>query len=47
LRANLERGVYGPLSSHSAALTIDTSDFGRVDEQRLLQAIRAAASAAS
>lgn len=43
LRANLERGVYAPLSAPGKALLVDTTDFARVDEQRLLQAIRAKA----
>jgi len=43
LRANLARGVYGPLSPHGATLiTIDTTDFARVDYQRLLRAMWAA-----
>jgi len=41
LRANLERGVYAPLSVPGAALIVDTTDFASVDEQCLIQRIRA------
>jgi predicted kinase len=41
LRANLERDVYAPLSAPGAALIVDTTDFASVDEQRLLQQLRA------
>ena len=41
LRANLERGVYGPLSSPEQTLIVDTTNFADVDDQRLLQRIRA------
>ncbi len=43
LRANLERGVYGLLSAESEALLVDTTDFAGIDEQRLMQIIRARA----
>ncbi len=43
LRANLERGVYAPLSLPGAALIVDTTDFAAVDEQRLMRSIRARA----
>jgi predicted kinase len=45
LRANLARGVYGPLSGDGAALVIDTTDLAALDDQRLLQMIRSAANA--
>ena len=41
LRANLERDVYAPLGMPGAALIVDTTDFASVDEQRLMQCIRA------
>lgn len=43
LRAKLERGVYAPLSSSGEALIIDTTDVASVDNQRLMQSIRAKA----
>lgn len=43
LRANLERGVYGSLSGDGAALIVDTTDFAALDDQRLLQMVRALA----
>lgn len=41
LRANLERGVYAPLGLPGEALIVDTTDFASVDEQHLLEQIRA------
>ena len=41
LRANLERGVYAPLSTPGAALIVDTTDFASVDDQRVIQQLRA------
>jgi adenylate kinase family enzyme len=41
LRANLERGVYAPLSAPGAALIVDTTDFASVDDQRLIRQLRA------
>ncbi|HEU5370586.1 MAG TPA: AAA family ATPase [Ktedonobacterales bacterium] len=43
LRANLERGVYAPLSLPGEALMVDTTDFTRIDHQRLMQQLRAKA----
>ncbi len=43
LRANLERGVYAPLSLPGEALSVDTTDFARIDHQRLVQQLRARA----
>jgi predicted kinase len=40
LRANLERGVYAPLSLSGEALIVDTTDFARVDDQRLMRQLR-------
>lgn len=46
LRANLERGVYGPISGTGAALIIDTTDLTALDDQQVLQRIRALATIA-
>lgn len=43
LRANLESGVYALLSVPGAALIVNTTDFASVDDQRLMQCIRAKA----
>jgi adenylate kinase family enzyme len=43
LRANLERGVYAPLSLPGEALMVDTTDFATIDHQRLMQQLRAKA----
>ncbi len=41
LRGNLERGVYAPLSLPGEALIVDTTEFANLDDQRLMQQIRA------
>ncbi len=43
LRAKLTRGVYAPLSADGKALIVDTTDFASIDDQRLIQRIRAQA----
>ena len=41
LRANLERGVYAPLGTDGKALIVDTTDLASIDDQRLMQRMRA------
>ncbi|HEY7348026.1 MAG TPA: AAA family ATPase [Ktedonobacterales bacterium] len=43
LRANLERGVYGPLSPPGEALIVDTTDFASLDDRGLMQRLAAKA----